>query len=244
MSSHVLIAHFSLSVVSSPLWPHGLQSARLFRLWNSPGKNTGVGSHSLLQGIFPTQGSNPGLLHYRWILYCLSHQGSPEKELNIIDFVWWLNYYYFLFLDCFPFFLNFLTSLIKCIIWTLGKAWEAKVFSRQEAGRGHGRDLTWEGPIRPCSWLHFQCNLSKTEITLSKSECSLPNHPVFPIILVYSILFLLPECDILKVLLCFLDHLYFFFLSVCFGLSFTVKAFLKCLMIFVYPFLFKVGIPF
>ena len=44
---------------------------------DSPGKNTGVGSHAFLQGIFPTQGSNPGLLHCRWIRYCLSHQGSP-----------------------------------------------------------------------------------------------------------------------------------------------------------------------
>ena len=44
---------------------------------NSPGQNTGVGSLSLLQGIFPTQGSNPGLPHCRRILYQLSHQGSP-----------------------------------------------------------------------------------------------------------------------------------------------------------------------
>ena len=43
-----------------------------------PGKSTGVGCHALLQGIFTTQGSNPGLLHCRWILYCLSHQGSPR----------------------------------------------------------------------------------------------------------------------------------------------------------------------
>ena len=47
-------------------------------LWNSPGKNTGVGCHSHLQGIFPTQGSNPHLLHYRQILYHLSHQGSQS----------------------------------------------------------------------------------------------------------------------------------------------------------------------
>ena len=46
--------------------------------WNSSGQNTGVGSCSLLQGIFPTQGSNPGLPHCRWILYRLSHQGSPR----------------------------------------------------------------------------------------------------------------------------------------------------------------------
>ena len=45
---------------------------------DSPGKNTGVGCHDLLQGIFPTQGSNPGLLYYRQILYHLSHQGSPR----------------------------------------------------------------------------------------------------------------------------------------------------------------------
>ena len=53
--------------------PHGLYSP-----WNSPGQNTGVGSLSLLQGIFPTQGSNPGLLHCRQIFYQLSHKGSPR----------------------------------------------------------------------------------------------------------------------------------------------------------------------
>ena len=45
---------------------------------DSPDKNTGVGCHALLQGIFPTQGSNPGLPHCRQILYHLSHQGSPR----------------------------------------------------------------------------------------------------------------------------------------------------------------------
>ena len=54
----------SQSVMSDFLWPHGLHSP-----WNSPGQNTGVGSLSLLRGIFLTQGSNPGLLHCRWILY-------------------------------------------------------------------------------------------------------------------------------------------------------------------------------
>ena len=53
------------------LWPCGLYSP-----CNSPGQNTGVGSRSLLQGIFSTQGSNPGLLHCRQILFQLSHQGS------------------------------------------------------------------------------------------------------------------------------------------------------------------------
>ena len=50
-----------------------------------PGKNTGVGSHSLLQGIFPTQGSNLGLLHCRQILYHLSHQRSPGAIKNGVE---------------------------------------------------------------------------------------------------------------------------------------------------------------
>ena len=54
---------------------HGLYSP-----WHPSGQNTGVGSRSLLWGIFPTQGSNSGLPHCRWILYQLSHQGSPEKR--------------------------------------------------------------------------------------------------------------------------------------------------------------------
>ena len=45
---------------------------------DSPGKNIRVCCHALLQGIFPTQGLNPGLLHCRWILYHLGHQGSPQ----------------------------------------------------------------------------------------------------------------------------------------------------------------------
>ena len=55
-----------------------LQSHGLCSPWNSPGQNTGVGSRSLLQGIFPTHGSNPGLLHCRQILYQLNHQRSPR----------------------------------------------------------------------------------------------------------------------------------------------------------------------
>ena len=59
----------SRSVMSDSLQPHGLSP------WNSPGQNAGVGSFSLLQGIFPTPGLRPGLSHCRWILYQLSHQG-------------------------------------------------------------------------------------------------------------------------------------------------------------------------
>ena len=63
----------SYSVMSNSLRPHGLYSP-----WNSPGQNTGVGSLSLLQEIFPTQESNPGLSHCRRILYQLSYKGSPR----------------------------------------------------------------------------------------------------------------------------------------------------------------------
>ena len=67
----------SRSVMSDSLRPHSLQPARLLFPWTSPGENTGVGSRSLLQGIFLNWGSSPGLLHHRQILYCLSYQGRP-----------------------------------------------------------------------------------------------------------------------------------------------------------------------
>ena len=60
-------------VVSESLWPHELYSP-----WNSPGQNTGAASCFLLQGIFPTQGSNPGLPHCRRVLYQLSHREAQE----------------------------------------------------------------------------------------------------------------------------------------------------------------------
>ena len=63
----------SHSVVSHSCDPHGLYSP-----WNSPGQNTAVSSLSLLQKIFQTQESNPGLSHCRRICYQLSHKGSPR----------------------------------------------------------------------------------------------------------------------------------------------------------------------
>ena len=70
------------SVMSNSWQPHGLQSARLLCPWDSPGKNTRVGCHALLQGIFPSQGSNLHLLHCRQVLYPLSHLGSPPAPLG------------------------------------------------------------------------------------------------------------------------------------------------------------------
>ena len=86
----------SQAVMSESLWYHGLQPTRLLCPWHFPGKNTGVGFHFLLQRIFPTQGSNPCLLHCRQILSCLSHQGSPadgdyineNRRLSLEEKLW------------------------------------------------------------------------------------------------------------------------------------------------------------
>ena len=72
--------------MSDSLRPHGLNSP-----WNSPGQNTGVDSLSLLQGIFPTQRSNPGLPHCRQILYQLSNKGRPKRP-KILE---WVAYLFF-----------------------------------------------------------------------------------------------------------------------------------------------------
>ena len=81
---------------SSPtLQSHILYLARLLCPWNSPGKNTRLGSHSLLQGIFLTQGWNLGLLHHRQILYHLSHQGIKSNESLKVEenaYIWLIHF--------------------------------------------------------------------------------------------------------------------------------------------------------
>ena len=113
------------TVMSDSLWSHGLYTP-----WNSPGQNTGMRSLSLFQGIFPTQGSNPGLPQCRWILYQLNHKGSPgqpkkkpELHTELPQFPWasiqprkdpvltyytehqcqdtWIHRTFFLYLYCF-----------------------------------------------------------------------------------------------------------------------------------------------
>ena len=85
----------SRSVVSDSLRLHELYSP-----WNPPGQNTGEGSLSLLQGIFSTQGSNPGLSHCRQIFYQLSHQGRPTVGhsfmLNIENALIVFNIFFYL----------------------------------------------------------------------------------------------------------------------------------------------------
>ena len=65
--------------MSNCLWPHGLYSP-----WNSPGQNIEVGSLSFLQGLFPTQGLNPGLPHCRQILYQLPKKSSNKCPKNFL----------------------------------------------------------------------------------------------------------------------------------------------------------------
>ena len=73
----------SPSGVSDSLWPHGLWTSRLLCPWVfSRHEHWGVGGYALLQGIFPTQGSNSGLPHSRWILYQLSPKGSHLPGLH------------------------------------------------------------------------------------------------------------------------------------------------------------------
>ena len=79
--SEVKVTHSCLTLCNPMDWSLPGSSV----LGDSPGKNSGVDCHALLQGIFPTQGSNPDLPHCRWILYHLSHQGIP----TILE---WVNY--------------------------------------------------------------------------------------------------------------------------------------------------------
>ena len=71
--------------MSNSLWTHGLYSS-----WNSPGQNTGMGNLSLLQRIFPTERSDPGLPNCRQILYQLSYKGSPEINMGPMQSITWI----------------------------------------------------------------------------------------------------------------------------------------------------------
>ena len=81
--SHISNESVSRSVVSDSLQPNGLWTCSLPLPWNSPGKNTEVGSHFLLHGVFPIQGSNPGLPHCRQILYLWATRG--DRDTNRFD---------------------------------------------------------------------------------------------------------------------------------------------------------------
>ena len=126
--------------------------------WNLPGKNTGVGCHSLLQGIFPTQGSNPGLLHCSWILYHLSHQGSI-LIWNILLITQDIRIF------------KFLTLIISLSILEGGDDTERRSCMKQEfpnlfstRDQFHGRQLFMDQRVGGWFWndsnaLHLLCTL-------------------------------------------------------------------------------------
>ena len=111
-------------------WLTLCEPARLLCPWHSPGKNTGVGGHSLLQGILPTQGANPGLLHCRQILHHLSHQAIRDL-LNISS----LN---FIYLWATPWGRQDLSSLIRG--WNLCP----KVLTTGPSGNSHNTHFFWQ----------------------------------------------------------------------------------------------------
>ena len=107
--------------MSNSLWPHGVHSP-----WNSPGQNTGVGSHPLLQGIFPTQGSNLGLLRCRGILYQLRWgEGEVSQSCPTL---------------CGPVDCSLPGSSVHGILQARILEWLAISFSR---GSSQPRDRTW-----------------------------------------------------------------------------------------------------
>ena len=90
--SEEVIKLISLGIKSGEfVFTHAWLSARIPSPWNFPGKNTGVGCHFFLQGIFPTQGSNPGLfclLHWQANSLPLCHLGNPYSEWTLFQYVW------------------------------------------------------------------------------------------------------------------------------------------------------------
>ena len=124
-----LLTHMKVKMLVTQLCPTSVTpwtvAARLLSPWNSPGKNTGVGYHFLLQGIFPTQGSNPGPLHCRQILYHLSHKGSLGKYL-----------YYYYFFNSFP-----LQVTARYFTFTFVK--QVKKYASYTVFQGGQRELKW-----------------------------------------------------------------------------------------------------
>ena len=120
--------------MSNSLWPHGLYSP-----WNSPGQNTGVGSLSLLQQIFPTQESNLGLLHCRWILYQQSYQGSPHTKPILQQSAEYLIYY----IECYT---KIRASLVAQMVKNppaVQETWIQSLGCEDCPGGGHGNSLQY-----------------------------------------------------------------------------------------------------
>ena len=119
----------SCPVVCDSLTSHGLQL---------PGKSTGVGCHFLLQRIFPTQGSNPGLPHCRQMLYPLSRQGSP----NVCVSYCFQFYSEYAAHQCWCFYLEQTSCPRAC---GLKNQWRFPVIKEAWTGVGGGKMAVWPG---------------------------------------------------------------------------------------------------
>ena len=108
----------SHSALFDSLQPHGLYS------WNSQSQNTGVGRCSLLQGIFPTQGSNPDSLYCRQIIYQLSYLGSPR----ILEWVAYPFSSIYVLIRIHVFYLCISPPTIYCIVFCVLNVFFIKVF--------------------------------------------------------------------------------------------------------------------
>ena len=125
---------------SHSVMPDSLQPNGLYSPWNSPGQNTGVGSLSLLQVIFPTQGLNPGLPRSRQILYQLSYQGSPRT-------VEWVAY---------PFSRSSLPrnwTRVSCIEGGFFTSWQALILNLHSSHSSVHRDFTGKNGGMGCHFL-------------------------------------------------------------------------------------------
>ena len=118
----------------------------LYSPWNSLSQNTRVGSLSLLQEIFPTQGLKPGLPHYRQILYQLSHKGSPLSEVAQLCLTL-----------CNPMDCSLRGSSILGIFQARVLGWVAISFSR---GSSRPRNQTWVSCIANRCFYHLSCPLN------------------------------------------------------------------------------------
>ena len=143
------MVNISPLVVSDSLRPHGLQPTTLLHPWDFRGKSTGVDCHFLLQRTFPTQGSNPGLLHCRQTLYRLSHQGSlvnsHKRAPKTIAF--WFDS----------------TSLVAQTVKRLPTMWETRLQSLgwedplEKEMATHSSTLAWKTP-----WMEESSRLHST----------------------------------------------------------------------------------
>ena len=157
---------------------NSLQSHGLYSPWSSPGQNTGVGSLSHLQGIFPIQGSNPDLPHCKWILYQLSYQGIPTDVFHPKTFMDLLNW-----LKC--------GSMVKCLPAVTGDT--GAIGSVPGSGRSpwgrNGNPLQYsclENPIHRRAWRATIHGVTKesdtTERLRTQISLTCQHRPLFPLL--------------------------------------------------------------